>query len=97
MRRIKKVPGPCDIYEESDMIIRTIRDIFTGEVDSIVIDEPSAYERAKEFLQKMMPRQVGRLQLYDGREPLFHKYKLDEEIAKIYRRQVSPCRTADPS
>ena len=89
VRRIKKVPGPCDIYEESDMIIRTIRDIFTGEVDSIVIDEPSAYERAKEFLQKMMPRQVGRLQLYDGREPLFHKYKLDEEIAKIYRRQVS--------
>ena len=88
VRRIKKVPGPCDIYEESDMIIRTIRDIFTGEVDDIVIDEPSAYERAKEFLQKMMPRHVNRLQLYEGREPLFHKYKLDEEIAKIYRRQV---------
>lgn len=88
VRRIKKVPGPCDIYEESDMIIRTIRDIFTGEVDNIVIDEPSAYERAKEFLQQVMPRHVNRLQLYEGREPLFHKYKLDEEIAKIYRRQV---------
>ena len=88
VRRIKKVPGPCDIYEESDMIIRTIRDIFTGDVDNIVIDEPSAYERAKEFLQQVMPRHVSRLQLYEGREPLFHKYKLDEEIAKIYRRQV---------
>ena len=40
VRRIKKHPGPVDIYEESDMIIRTIRDIFTAEVDTIWIDEP---------------------------------------------------------
>ena len=45
------------------MIIRTIRDIFTGDVDTIYIDEPAAYERAKEFLQIVMPRYVNRLQL----------------------------------
>jgi ribonuclease E len=88
VRRIKKTTGPVDIYEESDMIIRTIRDIFTTEVDAIYIDEPSAYERAKEFLQIVMPRYVNRLQLYGGKEPLFHKYKLDEEIARINQRQV---------
>jgi ribonuclease E len=77
VRRIKKYPAPIDIYEESDMIIRTIRDIFTGDVDSIYIDEPSAYNRAKEFLQIVMPRYVSRLQLYEGKEPLFHKYNLD--------------------
>lgn len=88
VRRIKKTSGPIDIYEESDMIIRTIRDIFTGDVDSIFIDEPKAYERAKEFLQIVMPRYVNRLQLYEGREPLFHKYSLDEEIAKINQRHV---------
>ncbi len=88
VRRIKKVAGPVDVYEESDMIIRTIRDIFTGGVDSIQIDEPAAYERAKEFLQIVMPRYVNRLQLYEGKEPLFHKYKLDEEIARINERQV---------
>jgi len=88
VRRIKKMTGPVDIYEESDMIIRTIRDIFTGEVDSIQIDEPKAYERAKEFLQIVMPRYVNRLQLYEGKEPLFHKYKLDEEISNINHRQV---------
>src|SRR5690606_797783 len=76
------------IYEESDMIIRTIRDIFTGEVDAIVIDEPKAFERAKEFLQVVMPRYVSRLQLYEGKEPLFHKNKLDEEIARINQRHV---------
>jgi len=88
VRRIRKLPSPVDIYEESDMIIRTIRDIFTGDVDTIYIDEPSAYERAREFLQLVMPRYVNRLQLYEGKEPLFYKYNLDEEIAKIHRREV---------
>ena len=87
-RRIKKQPGPCDIYEESDMIIRTIRDIFTADVDAIYIDEPTAFKRAKEFLQLVMPRYVNRLQFYEGKEPLFCKYNLDEEIAKIHRRRV---------
>ena len=44
------------------MIIRTIRDIFTGDIDTIWIDEPTAFERAKEFLQIVMPRYVNRLQ-----------------------------------
>ena len=88
VRRIKKYPGPIDIYEESDMIIRTIRDIFTGEVDSIYIDEAAAHERAKEFLQIVMPRYVHRLQLYEGKEPLFHRYRLDEEIGRIHEREV---------
>ncbi len=87
-RRIKKQPSASGIYEESDMIIRTIRDIFTAEVDAIFIDEPSAYERAKEFLQLVMPRYVHRLQLFEGKEPLFRRYNLDEEIAKIHRRRV---------
>ncbi|MCI0493023.1 MAG: Rne/Rng family ribonuclease [Planctomycetes bacterium] len=88
VRRIKKATAPVDIYEESDMIIRTIRDIFTGDVDTIWIDEPKAYERAKEFLHMVMPRYVNRLQLYEGREPLFQKYNLDEEIARISLRRV---------
>ncbi|MDZ4818600.1 MAG: Rne/Rng family ribonuclease [Planctomycetota bacterium] len=88
VRRIKKHPAPIDIYEESDMIIRTIRDIFTGDVDSIHIDEPAAYERAKEFLQIVMPRYANRLHLYEGKEPLFHRYRLDEEIMKIHQRKV---------
>ena len=88
VRRIKKSEGPTDIYEESDMIIRTIRDIFTTEVDAIQIDQPAAFERAREFLQIVMPRYANRLHLYEGREPLFHKYKIDQEIASINMREV---------
>jgi ribonuclease E len=88
VRRLRKSEGPGGIYEESDMIIRTIRDIFTQEIDAIYIDEPQSYERAKEFLNLVMPRYVSHLQLYEGREPLFHKYKLETEIAQIYQRKV---------
>ncbi|MEX1224286.1 MAG: Rne/Rng family ribonuclease [Pirellulales bacterium] len=88
VRRVRKLSGPVDIYEESDMIIRTIRDIFTSDVDVIYIDEAQAYERAKEFLQMVMPRHVSRLQLYEGKEPLFHKYNIEEEISRIHKREV---------
>ncbi|MDR3234231.1 MAG: Rne/Rng family ribonuclease [Planctomycetaceae bacterium] len=88
VRRIKKLPAPIDIYAESDIIIRTIRDVFSDEVDSIVIDEPAAYERAKEFLQFVMPRHVSRLYLFDGKEPLFYKYGIDKEISRINHRRV---------
>ncbi len=47
VRRIKKLPAPVDIYQESDMIIRTIRDIFSSDVDAIYIDEAAAYDRAR--------------------------------------------------
>ena len=89
VRRIKNKPAPVDIYEESDMIIRTIRDIFTADVDAIYIDEKNAYDRASEFLRLVMPRHVERMKYYEGREPLFHKYKLEQEIANIHRREVS--------
>jgi ribonuclease E len=87
-RRVRKQPAPVAIYEESDMIIRTIRDIFSNDVDTIYIDEESAHERAKEFLQMVMPRYVDRLRFYEGREPLFHKYGVDDEISRIHRRAV---------
>jgi len=88
VRRIKKYPAPIDIYEESDMIIRTIRDIFSSDVDAIYIDEKAAYERAREFLQLVMPRHVNRLHFYEGKQPLFHKYNVEDEISRIHQRQV---------
>ena len=88
VKRVKKTEGPTDIYEESDMIIRTIRDIFSEDIDTILVDEEGAYERAKEFLKFVMPKYVDRLKFYDGREPLFHKHDLEREIANIQRRTV---------
>lgn len=88
VRRIKKTPGPCDLYEESDMIIRTIRDIVSPDIDAIYIDQPEAYERAHEFLKLVMPKFVSKLVPYNDNQPLFHKYGVEEEILKINSREV---------
>ena len=88
VRRIKNTTEPGEIYEESDLIIRTIRDIFADDIDQILIDEPESFEKARDFLKMVMPRVADRLKLYDGNVPLFHKYRLEEEIALINQRQV---------
>jgi ribonuclease E len=88
VRRMRKGGAPHDIYEESDMIIRTIRDIFSSDVDAIYVDQVDAFNRAKEFLQLVMPRFVHRLHLYEGKEPLFHKHRLETEINRIHARKV---------
>jgi len=88
VKRIKNQPGPCDVYEESDIMIRTIRDTFTEDIDSIIVDHPEAYNRARDFMEMVMPKYASRIQLYENREPLFFRYKLEQEIAKIHQRIV---------
>ena len=88
VNRVQNEAAPVDIYEESDMIIRTIRDIVTTDMDAIHVDRKSAFDRAKEFLKLVMPRQVDKLQMYNGKDPLFHRFKLEEEIALINSREV---------
>jgi len=88
VRRIKKLKSPAEIYQESDMITRTIRDTFTAEIDTIWVDEPAAFEHAQEFLQIVMPRYANRIKLYSDTEPMFHKYGIEDEIARIQQRKV---------
>ncbi|MFN9720847.1 MAG: ribonuclease E/G [Planctomycetota bacterium] len=88
VKRLKNTPSPAGLYEESDMIIRTIRDIYNNEIDSVLIDEDSAFERAREFMKIVMPANVGRVHRYEGSEPLFNKYGIEDEIARIQDRHV---------
>ena len=88
VKRMRKYSAPIDIYQESDMIIRTIRDMFTEDVGRILIDDRAAYERAREFLELVMPKYASRLQFYDGKEPLFYRYRLEEEISRIHQHKV---------
>jgi ribonuclease E len=88
VRRIRKIKGPAEIYQESDMITRTIRDTFTNDIDTILVDEPAAFEHAQEFMQIVMPRYASRIKLFADPEPMFHKYGIEEEIARIQLRHV---------
>lgn len=87
-KRIRNTSGPVDIYEDSDMITRTIRDIFSSDIDAVWIDEPEAYNRAREFMKAVLPNRVDRIHLYSGQESIFHKYQIEEEISRIQNRTV---------
>lgn len=88
VRRVEKLPSPIDIYEESDMITRTIRDIYHTDIESIWIDEQGAFERAREFMKVVLPKHVERVHHYDGKEPIFNRYKIEDEIDRIQSRRV---------
>jgi ribonuclease E len=88
VRRLRKQKSPAEIYQESDMITRHIRDTFTGDIDKVIIDEPQAFEHAQEFLQIVMPKYADRIELYNGVEPLFHKFGIEKELDKIHLKKV---------
>src|SRR5262249_8991635 len=87
-RRIRRNKAPSGIYQESDMITRTIRETFTRDLATTLVDEPAAFEHAQEFLQIVMPRYADRIKLYDATEPLFHKYGIEAEMERIQRRKM---------
>ncbi len=88
VKRAKKVKAPATLYQESDLVIRTIRDIFTQDVGEIIVDSPSVYDRVREFMRQIMPRSVDRVKRYDGSEPLFHRFHVEDEIQRITAREV---------
>jgi ribonuclease E len=87
-KRIKRVASPVEIYRESDMITRTIRDNFTSDINTIYVDEPNAFAQASEFLQIVMPRFADRIRFFSDTEPLFNKYGVEDEISKINNKRI---------
>jgi len=87
-RNIKIAKAPSEIYQESDLVIRTIRDIFDGTIERVICDNEAVAQKAKQFLDVAMPRAKNTVELYSGKDGLFHDYGLENEIEKIYSRRV---------
>ena len=86
--RVLKKPAPVEIYRESDMITRTIRDIFTSDIDTIWVDEANAFSQAAEFLKIVMPRYADRIKHYADTEPIFSRFKIEPEINRINEKKI---------
>jgi len=87
-QRIDTVPVPAELYRESDLIIRVVRDVFNTNISRIICDSETVARRVRDFLGIIQPRLINRVTYYDGRVPLFHKYKIEEEIRKIHAKRV---------
>ena len=88
VRRIHARSAPATIYEESDLVTRTIRDVLTPDVDQIVVDSERVHLQAGTFLDEVIPEFRDRLELFKGDRPLFHAYRVEEQIERIFQRRV---------
>jgi ribonuclease E len=88
LAQAKELPAPSVVYEESDLVIRSIRDYFTPDIAEILVDDREVFKRAREFLQAIMPRYVNRIKLYRERRPIFSKYQLEEQIEAIFEDKI---------
>ena len=86
--RIKRLNAPAALYQESDLVTRTIRDVYTTDFQRVIVDDAETAKRAREFLRIAMPRAKPALELYTEREPLFHRLGIEEEIERINMREV---------
>ena len=87
-QRMKQTTGVCELYTESDLIIRTIRDVFSSDIDRIIVDDESAARRAGNFLSIASPRSGSTVTVYREPEPLFHRYAIEQQIENIHSRVV---------
>jgi len=86
--RAQGAKAPAEIFRESDLVLRTLRDIYTPEIATIWVDSEAVLKRVREFMKIAMPRHVGSAKLYADKVPLFHKYRVEEAIERIYSRTV---------
>ena len=80
--------APFLIYQESKLFIRALRDYLRADIGEILIDEPSLYEDAKQFMQQVMPNSLRKLRLYDDTVPLFTRFQIETQIESAYDRNV---------
>ncbi len=81
-------PASFLIYQESDVIIRSIRDYLRADIGEIVIDDPGMFEKAQQFVQQVMPHNLKKLRPYQEEVPLFTRYQIESQIETAFAREV---------
>ena len=86
--RIKSGPSPSCVFQEPDLIERTVRDFLTEEVERIVIDSPAAYERIMNIIGRISKRSLSKVKLYAEHQPVFDRFNITKQLENTFSRQV---------
>jgi ribonuclease G len=87
-RRIEQTKAPDLVFQEADLPVRVLRDVFLADFEKAIIDSQKQFERVTNFFQRTAPELVGGVELYKGSKPLFEKWRIDEEIESTLNRRV---------
>ena len=85
----QKTAAPALVYQESDVVVRSIRDYFSPDIEETILDSREAYKRARDFMRAVMPRYQKRLKLYREKTPIFSFHHIEDQIESISQRQIS--------
>ena len=88
LKRFETEKGLGEVYQESDLVIRTVRDMFDSRVNRIMCDSEAMTRQIKDFIHIVQPRLKRRVSYYDGKMPLFNKHNLEREIEKVQSSRV---------
>src|SRR5467141_1702837 len=87
-RLIRDQPAPCRVFEEPDLVERTVRDFLTEEIDEVLCDDREALETMNQLVEKISRRARNRLKFYDGATPIFESLGIQKQIDDAFHRQV---------
>ncbi len=81
-------PAPCLLYRDLDLVTRTVRDYFSSDIKTILVDDKEVFSQVRAFLRAAAPRHVQALKLYKDQFPIFSRYQVEEQIDRIYADRV---------
>ena len=88
LARKERVKAPAQLYQESDIVIRSIRDYFSTDMDEVLIDDNQVYQQARDFFSLVMPDQLKLVKQHREKRPIFSRYQIEEQIESLARNQV---------
>lgn len=86
--KIKKQPPATCVFQEPDLIERTVRDFLTEDVERIVVDQPKAYDQMREMISKISTRAANKVKLYAEAQPVFDRFNISKQLENTFSRQV---------
>ena len=86
--RIKQQPPATCVFQEPDLIERTVRDFLTEDVERIVVDSPKACDRMRDMISKISKRSAGKIKLYSEAQPVFDRFNISKQLENTFSRQV---------
>lgn len=88
VKKSKKGPCPALLYRDHDLLYRILRDYLSKDVNSLLIDDPETYTKALELLKSLAPSFKNRIELYQGDQPIFEYYNIENQLLKASKRKV---------
>jgi ribonuclease G len=87
-RRTKDAKAPALVFQEADLPVRVLRDVFLSDFEKAIIDSEQQFDRVTKFFQRTAPELVTGVELYKSKKPLFEKWQIDREIESTLSRRV---------